>query len=78
MSEAEMLRKVIAMVASHEWIIATAFNDTTRDFGYQVNEADGPPRKGTQHYKALRETFALTPAEAGLNGLRLREAVHVG
>jgi hypothetical protein len=64
------LRAVIRKVANHEWIIATAFRDSTRDFGWQVNVRDGEPTaKGTQRYKPLPKTFAFEPWQAGLLGL---------
>lgn len=70
-AEIAALRQVIQRVADHEWIIATAYDDATRNFGYQVNVRDGEPTaKGTQRYRPLPETFALTPADAGLAGLR--------
>ena len=70
-AERDRLRKVIRLVSNHAWIIGTAFNYATRDFGWQVNVADGEPdkRTGTQRYKALRETFAPSAWEAGLKGL---------
>lgn len=72
MTTLQAYQEVIRRIASHEWIISTAYDDATRDFGYQVNVRDGKPTtKGTQKYKPLPQTFALTPDEAGLKGLAL-------
>lgn len=70
-AENAKLREIAEKVATHEWIIGSAYRERpTSEFGWQVNVRDGEPdERGSQHYKALRETFALHPADAGLNAL---------
>ena len=70
-AETAKLREIAEKVATHEWIIGSAYRERpTSEFGWQVNVRDGEPdERGSQHYKALRETFALHPADAGLNAL---------
>jgi uncharacterized membrane-anchored protein len=69
---AEKLREIVRKIARHEWIIGTAYDNPTHNFGWQVNvrrpkaEDDA---SSTVHYDVMPRTFALEPEGAGLLGL---------
>jgi hypothetical protein len=68
----EAMVEAVRKVANHEWVIGTAYNDATREFGWQVNVRDVvQASKERTTYSPWRETFSLTPDGAALKAHRL-------
>lgn len=68
LAENAKLRTALTKVAEREWIIASWYDEQTKNFNWRVNVMDGEPRNGSQYYEGTRHVGA-TPSDAALAAL---------
>lgn len=66
-ADKERLERAISMIANGDWIVASWYNDTARDFVWRVN-VRGATVQGRTHYDGTEWTGA-TPVAAALTGI---------
>lgn len=77
-AEVDQIRRALTLICDREWIIASWYDDTTRNFNWRVNVLDGrPPKGGRQSYKGTTWVGA-TAVEAALAGIAAIDAAKGG